>query len=242
MLAPAGGQDELALCCAIALCSEGTSEYTPSIGLPIGFDFLPVSHGATNAAASGLSETAPSTPVAGDPRLHVLNFIMNVVATADGRDGAVRSIPTPRKLDDLRGVRWRRHSDQTTGGSKQTLPEDNPHCPISDTQKKVVILRVKLDLPALEQEMASRSGPRHDGGSGAPPLTDQGGHFTSAAFHRRPDGNQDQGLDRWRGPWIDDHRTEDVASRAWTLLGLSHTASVDFGGAAVDFTGCQPPP
>jgi hypothetical protein len=37
---------ELALCCAIAVCSEGTSEYTPSIGLPIGLDFLPVSHGS----------------------------------------------------------------------------------------------------------------------------------------------------------------------------------------------------
>ena len=28
-------------------------------------------------------------------------------------------------------------------------------------------------------------------------------------------------------------------SRPWTLLGATHTAGVDFGGLAVDFTGCQ---
>jgi hypothetical protein len=117
LLAPAGGQAGALLRHS---CLLGRHERVhPSIGLPIGLDFLPVSHGATNAAASRLSEAAPPAPVAGDPHLHVLNFLMNVVATADGRDGAVRSIPTPRKLDDLRDVRWRRHSGQTREGQNR---------------------------------------------------------------------------------------------------------------------------
>ena len=65
------------------------------------------------------------------------------------------------------------------------------------------------------------------------PLSDS----DSRSLHRHPDGNQDQGLDGWCGP-MDDIWTAGVASCAWTLLGPTHTASVDFGGAAVDFTGC----